>query len=275
MKCTSCKKREAEPKKKTCSFCLEKAKRRHKKRTDRLREQGLCLRCAQRPVDPGHVSCARCLTEDAEAAIARYRQRRENAICVHCNKAPATTGSMCEACSKKQRAWGKARAERAATNGLCRKCDKPVVPSKSLCEQHLSRTRMKSAARRKRLEHARLCIGCGNIESVPDKKLCADCIDWRRKYEDARKFGDPELRASILRRDQMACQICLETFSDSQLIIHHIDGSGRKKNPNHDSSNLIALCRRCHIVVHNTARCVKNQDLFLQLVTKLMRVPQS
>ena len=269
MKCTSCESREAKPEKKTCSFCLEKAKQRHKKRTDDLRAQGICLRCAQRPVEPGHVSCARCLTEDAEANLSRYHQRRDNGICVKCGKVPATSGTMCEPCTKKRRAWEKAREKRMAVDHLCRKCDNPVVPQKSLCEQHLNQARMASAARRKKLSCAGLCIGCGKTKPLPGRRLCSTCIDWQRKRDHIRRFGDPELRIAILRRDGMTCRICFETLSDSHLTIHHIDGSGQNEQPNNAPSNLITLCRRCHVTVHNTARYVKNTDLFLELVCRI------
>lgn len=269
MKCSSCKSREALLGKRTCRICLDKAEQRKKIRLARLREQGLCIRCGLQSAEPGHASCARCLAEDAEKNLSKYRLRREAGICVKCGKEPAPSGPMCESCSSRRRAWEFARGERKKTLGLCLKCDRPVVPSKLFCAEHLGLAREYSSARRKTLLSNGLCIGCGKTSPLPGRTLCAPCIDWRTKYRHARNFGDPQTRMLVLQRDDFTCQICLESFEDFRLVVHHIDGSGADENPNHDLTNLTTLCHHCHVIVHNTARFVKNRDLFSSLVASL------
>jgi len=51
---------------------------------------------------------------------------------------------------------------------------------------------------------------------------------------------------SILQRDNFKCQRCLE----GAILIHHVDGD----NYNNDPSNLISLCRSCHLSIHSPIR---------------------
>jgi len=70
----------------------------------------------------------------------------------------------------------------------------------------------------------------------------------KRKNKDKIRFDGN--RQSILERDRFVCRLCGE---NSQLIIHHIDGTTNRKeekNANNDPTNLITLCRSCHLKVH-------------------------
>jgi hypothetical protein len=58
----------------------------------------------------------------------------------------------------------------------------------------------------------------------------------------------PEGKTAILNRDGYRCRLCHRA---KRLHIHHIDGRGALSvDPNHDPSNLITLCPRCHKQVH-------------------------
>jgi hypothetical protein len=54
-------------------------------------------------------------------------------------------------------------------------------------------------------------------------------------------------RAACLARDNNLCQMCFAVGD----IVHHKDGQGRgSKTPNNLLSNLITLCRKCHLNIH-------------------------
>jgi len=71
---------------------------------------------------------------------------------------------------------------------------------------------------------------------------------YKRINKDRGRFGGNRQR--VLERDNFECQLCA---SDEQIVIHHIDGTTNRKsqkNANNDLSNLITLCRKCHLRVH-------------------------
>ena len=57
-------------------------------------------------------------------------------------------------------------------------------------------------------------------------------VDWTRT-----------LKISIRERDKYVCQMCTEPQGDEALSVHHIDYDKKNCNP----TNLIALCRKCHL----------------------------
>ena len=63
------------------------------------------------------------------------------------------------------------------------------------------------------------------------------------------RFGSN--RESAMQRDGFKCRLCGD---DYRLQVHHIDERGRntpREQQNHELSNLITLCARCHIKQHN------------------------
>lgn len=55
-------------------------------------------------------------------------------------------------------------------------------------------------------------------------------------------------REVILKRDGFCCTKC---GANKSLVVHHLDGNGRgKEKPNNHESNLVTLCRSCHIKEH-------------------------
>lgn len=56
------------------------------------------------------------------------------------------------------------------------------------------------------------------------------------------------LRQTVLKRDGYRCQTCSSPY---QLVVHHKDGNGRgSENPNNIITNLITLCKKCHMDEH-------------------------
>lgn len=107
-----------------------------------------------------------------------------------------------------------------------------------------------------------LCIICYDKfhKSLPEVKVhrAAKLRERRRRnpdklrqqlrdYSDRRFFGGNRQR--VLERDKHRCTEC---GTKKQLIIHHKDGRGGHDGlpANTALSNLVTLCRRCHIAVH-------------------------
>lgn len=63
----------------------------------------------------------------------------------------------------------------------------------------------------------------------------------------SREFNN-KLKDMIRRRDGFKCRICgcPQDECEESLIVHHIDLNKKNNLP----SNLVSLCRRCHIVLH-------------------------
>ncbi len=121
------------------------------------------------------------------------------------------------------------------------------------------------------------CINCGEtIRKHMAKGLCTRCYSHKyakdprtaeRVKEQKRqwylKHWRPALqkmqreerwfagkREAILQRDCYRCSICGDSNTNN-LVVHHIDGNGRgSKMPNNDDSNLITVCRACHLALH-------------------------
>ena len=69
----------------------------------------------------------------------------------------------------------------------------------------------------------------------------------RYEREKLRKLDGNRQRA--MERDGYRCQSC---GTDKKLLVHHRDGSGeRSQSPNHELDNLVTLCHKCHVAVHN------------------------
>lgn len=76
----------------------------------------------------------------------------------------------------------------------------------------------------------------------------------KKAWENHQFGGNKQL---VLQRDNFECQDCgmiqekhIVLFN-TQLIVHHIDGKGRRsEEKNNDIDNLITLCVRCHAKLH-------------------------
>jgi len=57
-------------------------------------------------------------------------------------------------------------------------------------------------------------------------------------------------REEVIERDGYTCQVCGAT---KRLVVHHKDGKGRGSfMPNNEPSNLVTLCKACHMDAHRT-----------------------
>jgi hypothetical protein len=122
------------------------------------------------------------------------------------------------------------------------------------------------------------CINCGEtrVKHVA-KGLCARCYSYQyahdpqkaervkeqkrqcyfrsggfmlAKREREKRWFDSK-RETILAKAKYRCSKCKRKFPAIELVVHHKDGEGRgSKRPNNDDSNLVALCRACHIALH-------------------------
>lgn len=117
----------------------------------------------------------------------------------------------------------------------------------------------------------RLCPKCQMRLIGPDEKMCAVCRKIKR--EEPRGFNVPNrqkrtygrkektskrgygtswqrLRKVVLKRDGGLCQICLmnNRIEDAKEI-HHI--KPLKQGGDNKLSNLISVCRRCHVLLEN------------------------
>lgn len=69
------------------------------------------------------------------------------------------------------------------------------------------------------------------------------------KYKDNIRFGGNGSKA--MERDGYKCTECGKT-NRRALVVHHKDHSGSSDNPNNELSNLVTLCRSCHMKHHTT-----------------------
>lgn len=77
----------------------------------------------------------------------------------------------------------------------------------------------------------------------------------------ARRFVSLVIKPTILQRDSYQCQLC---FTNANLVIHHIiplrEDSSLKSTIS--DTNLITLCKRCHLLAHDG--CHSRIDLDIQ-----------
>lgn len=111
------------------------------------------------------------------------------------------------------------------------------------------------------------CRVCGK-EEIKALGMCAACYNRylenknysRRKQQKKKanqKYGFGRSRTDIYKTLGNRCAICgiseadYKKLTGRSLEIHHKDGNGRtSESPNHDISNLVVLCKRCHRNVH-------------------------
>lgn len=93
------------------------------------------------------------------------------------------------------------------------------------------------------------CCGLDECVKEIDRKIKHNNYKkQRRKYENGthRRGVEPMIRAVILKRDRNLCVSCFRL--EDNLQIHHIVPVS--KGGNDDLSNLVALCKSCHVKVH-------------------------
>lgn len=71
------------------------------------------------------------------------------------------------------------------------------------------------------------------------------------------------VRQQALHRDNYRCQHC---HSSVDLVVHHVDCKGRGHNhPDNSLSNLMTLCRRCHIQEHRSTLTLGKYGLLVKV----------
>jgi hypothetical protein len=155
---------------------------------------------------------------------------------------------------------------------LCMDCNEREIDFKGLCLRCYKRRQRREQGIPMKPEKIRACSGCGTVGIITGHGLCEKCYSkwyWRknlqksreyiRRYQQKYHFGaHPEV---IERRERDGCTHCgisnaehKATFG-RELTVHHIDGMGRTSaRPNHDPSNLLILCDRCHTRLHSNER---------------------
>jgi len=136
---------------------------------------------------------------------------------------------------------------RKVFNRKCRHCTKEYATTDSR-KMYCSNECKIDYCNKKRAVHkgkTGTCEVCGKefvVKMNPTKRTCSNrCARFKCKYDGNR------LKAII--RDNFTCQLCGKS-KDQQFEVHHKDFTGQKENPNHDLSNLITLCVKCHRTLH-------------------------
>jgi hypothetical protein len=155
---------------------------------------------------------------------------------------------------------------------VCPDCGDPKrgYYAKGLCSVCYAR------ARRRRLgvkEHGHWnkhdsCTVCG-AKPIKARGMCQLCYGrYLEKKNKARRILQKRFAGErhrfggglkeILASSDYKCENCGLTDAESMrkwnrhLDIHHIDGNGRTASfPNHSKSNLMVLCRVCHMAIHH------------------------
>lgn len=107
---------------------------------------------------------------------------------------------------------------------------------------------------------SKVCILCGADFEVPlykkDSKFCSSKCYLTYKKKNALSMSSARKLAIIEKGER--CERCGAT---DNIVVHHIDGKGHQcEVGNHDITNLIILCRKCHAKLHKELE--KTENLF-------------
>jgi 5-methylcytosine-specific restriction endonuclease McrA len=135
--------------------------------------------------------------------------------------------------------------------GLCKSHYRKAMGQNKTRYQKVKNDPEKLAVLKRSVANYRKTDRYKEVKSRLDKKYYQqnknDIQEYRKEFNELERFG--RRREEILNRDGNKCTLCL---SENNLVIHHKDGEGRKtKKPNNELTNLITLCKSCHMKVHN------------------------
>lgn len=174
-----------------CSSCLEKARKRNKKRREKLKKLNLCRDCGK-PVEKKHVYCPDCLKKNNAKITALRDGRKEKNLCEVCGEEPIYKSGRCRVCYQRLLERTLARRDSLRKSGLCIICSALVIPRKDgatppYCLEH----ERKYYGRNRRVywerRSAGLCPQCGEpVEKVDGKTLYAYCYACRLKRRERR-----------------------------------------------------------------------------------------
>lgn len=254
-----------------CQSCHEYQHQIDQKRQLRLKGQLLCNVCGNVPPLPRLDRCQACTDIAKARQKARYHSEKRKGICMGCRKTGIPlTQVRCDECQDKANIRHKARFEKLKAQGLCSMCGKyPPEENRTECTNCLQRGRENNARIKKQREKLGLCKTCGK-SAAPGHKDCDNCLRIGREAEAKKRLNHPDQK--IRERDGFKCRVC---GSDFKLIVHHINGNGRRKGKpivttDDDTSNLITLCDPCHYRIHKIARYSLDLDLAISLIKSLV-----
>lgn len=102
---------------------------------------GLCYLCGVL-VKNGKALCEECNKKNNEKCKKRSEKLKEAGLCVRCGKNIPEEGKLsCNDCNKRQNETNYKRRKTRIGDGLCQFCDEPAIGGLTFCEIHLKRTR--------------------------------------------------------------------------------------------------------------------------------------
>ena len=114
---------------------------------------------------------------DRERFLRRTAERRAKGLCPRCGRtSPAPGRSLCDPCTEKRNAAGRARDTKLRAAGKLRR---DPQKARACRRRHYRRQTSERLARGD-------CARCGKRPAVPERKMCELCIDKRRKAERVR-----------------------------------------------------------------------------------------
>lgn len=86
----------------------------------------------------------------------------------------------------------------------------------------------------------------------PNPKPTPRWMEKAKKVADAKK-AERECYAQVDRRDVHCCRVCRARVGGIGMLqaVHHHHLVYRSKGGDHDTSNVVSLCVKCHHAVHN------------------------
>jgi hypothetical protein len=111
-----------------CQKCSNKARENERKRSQKLKDKGLCV-CGNEPPKKG-ITCQTCLDKNA----ARRKKNKDAGICINCCKRPIDQTVQCKECREKDRQAEKERRDQRTQAGMCARCGKYPTKRTKQCE---------------------------------------------------------------------------------------------------------------------------------------------
>ncbi len=207
-------------------------------------KNNLCTQCHKNTAAPNRKMCSTCLEKSIKHNKKRLNFLLKQGLCTSCGKNPANaTRLLCSQCRSRQKELYEQRYSKRLSENLCISCGSKLT---DLRYRHCASCRVKQVAEVKSNKQCPECSKTRDINS-PSIRVCSDCwIKGRQRRlkanSKARYGGNLE---QIIDRDK-ECLICKRPYGTrkNKVVCHHIDNNEN----NNDPSNLILLCRKCHLL---------------------------
>lgn len=212
------------------------------------------------PAVPGKSRCQTCLAKAADVSKRKREFRVSNKLCRECSTPlpPDTKRQVCDTCSAKESELNKTLRIERALAGVCVSCGKELD---DLSYKSCSTCRAKNLAKVIKYYHQRreanLCTYCGQpVEpDSPSEINCTACYKKNRKHRvttNSRQRYGGNLQA-VMERDGQ-CVICGKL---TKLVCHHMNSD----ITHNDLTNLVILCRKCHLLITMWIDCTSKQSM--------------